>query len=97
MATKPLIGLNGDFRPARKDAIALSWFNTGYYDSITASKIKTEIESGNLGIQNLQVAYNDGNCTLSGTCPSAEAMQKAVLLAGNVQGVKNVDIAGLQA
>ena len=34
MATKPLIGINGDFRPAAKDATALSWFNTGYYDSI---------------------------------------------------------------
>jgi putative glutamine amidotransferase len=41
MATKPLIGINGDFRPARKDATALSWFNTGYYDSITAARIKT--------------------------------------------------------
>ncbi|MFN0056149.1 MAG: gamma-glutamyl-gamma-aminobutyrate hydrolase family protein [Planctomycetales bacterium] len=40
MATKPLIGINGDFRAARKDATALSWFNTGYYDSITAAKIK---------------------------------------------------------
>ena len=61
-----------------------------------AAKIRAEIESGNLGIENLQVAYNDGDCALSGNCPSAEAMQKAVLLAGNVQGVKNVDIAGLQ-
>ncbi len=34
---KPLIGINGDFRPAKKDAGALSWFNTGYYDSVTAS------------------------------------------------------------
>ena len=41
MAAKPLIGLNGDFRAARKDTIPLSWFNTGYYDSITAAKIKT--------------------------------------------------------
>ena len=41
MATKPLIGLNGDFRPTKKDAGALSWFNTGYYDSISAAKIKT--------------------------------------------------------
>lgn len=39
--SKPLIGINGDFRPARKDTIALSWFNTGYYDSITAARIKT--------------------------------------------------------
>ena len=41
MATKPLIGINGDYRPAKKDATALSWFNTGYYDSISAAKIKT--------------------------------------------------------
>ena len=41
MSTKPLIGVNGDFRPARKDATALSWFNTGYYDSITEARVKT--------------------------------------------------------
>lgn len=35
MSSKPIIGLNCDFRPARKDAIALSWLNTGYYDTIT--------------------------------------------------------------
>jgi len=34
--SKPLIGMNGDFRPARKEGGALSWFNTGYYDSILA-------------------------------------------------------------
>lgn len=34
---KPLIAINGDFRPKRKDGGALSWFNTGYYDSITAA------------------------------------------------------------
>lgn len=37
MPQKPVIGINGDFRPARKDAVALSWFNSGYYDSITAA------------------------------------------------------------
>ncbi len=36
MASKPIIGMNCDFRPARKDGIALSWLNTGYYDTITA-------------------------------------------------------------
>lgn len=35
--SKPLIGINGDFRPARKDQIPLSWFNSGYYDSVTAA------------------------------------------------------------
>lgn len=36
--SKPFIGINGDYRPARKETISLSWFNTGYYDSITATK-----------------------------------------------------------
>ena len=62
----------------------------------SAAKIKAEIESGNLGIDDLQVTFNDGLCSLSGECPSAAAMQKAVLLAGNVQGVSGVDIARLK-
>jgi nucleoid-associated protein YgaU len=61
-----------------------------------ADKIKTEIDSANLGIKDLQVSFNDGMCTLAGECPSAEAMQKAVLLAGNVQGVSGVNISGLK-
>ena len=36
-AKKPLIGINGDYRPSRNDSVALSWFNSGYYDSVTAS------------------------------------------------------------
>ncbi|MBM82917.1 MAG: gamma-glutamyl-gamma-aminobutyrate hydrolase [Planctomycetaceae bacterium] len=38
MSDKPRIGINGDFRPAKKDAFPLSWFHTGYYDCITAAK-----------------------------------------------------------
>lgn len=37
MNTKPLIGINGEFRAARKDVTALSWYNVGYYDSVTAA------------------------------------------------------------
>lgn len=37
MSRKPVIALNGDFRAERKDAVALSWFNAGYYDSISAA------------------------------------------------------------
>lgn len=37
MSTKPVIGINGEFRAPKKDDIALSWFNTGYYDSVTAA------------------------------------------------------------
>ena len=36
-AAKPVVGINGDFRAARKDGCALSWFNTGYYDCVTAA------------------------------------------------------------
>jgi len=61
-----------------------------------AAKIKAEVESGNLGIKNLGVSLDNGVCTLAGDCPSAEAMQKAVLLAGNVQGVSAVDIRDLR-
>ena len=38
MSDKPRIGLNGEFRAARKDAIPLSFYQTGYYDCITAAK-----------------------------------------------------------
>jgi len=63
-----------------------------------AAKIRAEIEgaSPSLGITGLQVSFADGKCTLAGECPSAEAMQKAVLLAGNVQGVAEVNISGLK-
>jgi putative glutamine amidotransferase len=37
MSKRPIIGINGDFRPCRKDGVALSWFNAGYYDSVTAA------------------------------------------------------------
>lgn len=37
MATKPVIGMNGEYRAPRKEDIALSWFNTGYYDSVTTT------------------------------------------------------------
>jgi nucleoid-associated protein YgaU len=71
-------------------------FGSNAANEEAAAKIKAEIESGNLGIQNLAVTFKDGTCTISGDCPSAAAMQKAVLLAGNVQGVTEVAIAGLK-
>jgi nucleoid-associated protein YgaU len=61
-----------------------------------AAKIRAEIDAAGLGIGGLQVAYADGRCTLSGECPSAEAMQKAVLIAGNIEGVSEVNISGLK-
>ena len=37
MSTKPLIGINGDYRPGKGDSISLSWFNSGYYEAIVAA------------------------------------------------------------
>ena len=34
MTTKPIVGITGDFRPERYNGAALSWFNSGYYDSV---------------------------------------------------------------
>ena len=34
---KPIVGITGDFRPERYNGAALTWFNTGYYDSVTAA------------------------------------------------------------
>jgi putative glutamine amidotransferase len=34
---KPIVAVTGDFRPERYNAAALSWFNTGYYDSVVAA------------------------------------------------------------
>ena len=62
-----------------------------------AEKIKENIEASNPGIQGLNVVYNDGVVELSGTADNAEAMEKAVLMAGNVKGVSEVKADGISA
>lgn len=59
-------------------------------DEDAAEKIKAHIEANNPGIANLEVKYNDGFVTLCGDCDDPEAVEKAVLMAGNVQGVNKV-------
>lgn len=67
------------------------------HDAEAAEKIKQHIETNNPGITSLDVAFKDGVVSLAGQAASAEAMEKAVLLAGNVKGVTDVKIDGLQA
>ncbi len=38
MSEKRLIGINGEFRDAKKETSPLSWFNTGYYDAVISAK-----------------------------------------------------------
>jgi nucleoid-associated protein YgaU len=62
-----------------------------------ADKIKQEIEAANPGVKNLDVKFKDGQVQLSGDAITPEAMEKAVLLAGNVQGVEKVSADQLKA
>jgi nucleoid-associated protein YgaU len=59
-------------------------------DEEAAGKITEHIMASNPGISDLGVTYKDGEVTLIGTTDSAEAAQKAVLMAGNVKGVTKV-------
>jgi nucleoid-associated protein YgaU len=66
-------------------------------DEDAAEKIKKHIEEANPGISGLNVEFKNGVVSISGQAASAEAMEKAVLMAGNVQGVSEVKIDKLQA
>ncbi len=66
-------------------------------DDDPAQKIKEHIESRNPGVKDLNVEFKDGQVSLSGNAASAEMMEKAVLLAGNVEGVGDVTASKIQA
>jgi nucleoid-associated protein YgaU len=55
-----------------------------------ADNIKARIEADNPGISDLAVAFADGVVTLSGQAETAAAKEKAMLIAGNVEGVQEV-------
>ena len=61
-----------------------------------AEKIRQDIEADNPGVQNLGVDYQEGVVTLSGNADSSAAMEKAVLMAGNVKGVTEVKADAMQ-
>ena len=66
-------------------------------DEEAPEKIKEHIQADNPGVDNLEVAVNDGIVSLSGTASSAEAVENAVLMAGNVKGVSEVTAEGVTA
>ena len=53
-------------------------------------KIQSHIEDNNPGVENLSVQVKDGVATLSGEAETAEALEKAILMAGNVEGISEV-------
>ncbi|MDO6460888.1 peptidoglycan-binding protein LysM [Granulosicoccaceae sp. 1_MG-2023] len=60
-------------------------------------KIKELIEEDNPGIDGLGVEVKDGVVSLSGKAASAEALEKAVLMAGNLEGVSEVNVDAVEA
>ena len=65
-------------------------------DPDPAAKIKAAIEKDNPGLKDLGVKFENGKVELTGN-GSAEALQKAILIAGNTLGVGEVKIAASQA
>ena len=55
-----------------------------------SAAIKAHVEEDNPGISNLEVVVDDGVVSLSGEAESAEALEKSVLIAGNVKGISEV-------
>ena len=59
-------------------------------DADAAAKISEYISANNPGIEDLSVIFKDGQATIIGVTDSTEAAQKAILMAGNVEGVTEV-------
>jgi nucleoid-associated protein YgaU len=62
-------------------------------DPDPGARIKAEIEKDNPGLKDLAVKFENGVVELTGSGP-VEALQKAILMAGNVMGVGEVRMAG---
>ncbi len=71
-------------------------FGKGEDSAKASEKLKQHIEKNNPGVTGLQVAVNDQVAAISGSASDAAAFEKAVLIAGNVEGVGRVEAAGLQ-
>ena len=70
-------------------------FQSSDDDAQKARKIRQSLSA--LNLSKVDVSFQDGQARLSGEALSADQKEKAVLLAGNVQGVEKVDASGLQA
>ncbi|MFK8029227.1 MAG: peptidoglycan-binding protein LysM [Gammaproteobacteria bacterium] len=61
-------------------------------DEDAAEKITEMLQANNPGIKDLEVIYDNGFVELCGECTSLEAVEKSVLMVGNVEGVKDVSV-----
>ncbi len=59
-------------------------------------KLKEHIQSDNPGVENLDIEVDDeGVVKLKGEAKDQDALEKAALMAGNVEGVAKVDVSGV--
>lgn len=66
-------------------------------DAEAADNIREHLEIKMSGIENLEVAFDDGAATISGTCAYPADRDMIALIAGNIKGVETVNIDGLTA
>ena len=70
-------------------------FNKEDEDAAKAERIKQSLSV--LGLPAINVSYTDGQVTLSGKASTPEQKEKAILMAGNVEGVEKVNADVLEA
>ncbi|TCP91210.1 BON domain-containing protein [Cricetibacter osteomyelitidis] len=57
--------------------------------------VTNHIAEDNPGVENVSVKVEDGVATIEGQATSAEALEKAILMAGNVAGISSVKADGV--
>lgn len=63
----------------------------GSDDADAGEKIKAHIEKDNPGVDNLSITVEGGVAKISGEAKDSAALEKAILMAGNVEGVEKVE------
>lgn len=66
-------------------------------DAEAADDIKNHLEVKTHGLSNLDVQFDDGTVTICGDCSNKAVRDKAILIAGNIQGVEKVVADDLRA
>lgn len=60
-----------------------------------AQAVEKHINEDNPGIENVSVQVENGVANISGVAATATALEKAVLMAGNIAGISHVNIDGV--
>ena len=60
-------------------------------DANAAESVKQRVEQYDLGIDGLEATIEGDKVILTGTAASAEAAEKAILAAGNIEGIAQVE------